>query len=131
MSSNIEIIRASYAAFHRRDIDGVLAALAPDVLWTHPDGMKELGLGGTKHGHDEVLDFIRHVPTHFAEITLDPQEFVESGDRIVVLGTRKVTSVAGRTAILRFVHAWRFAAGRAIDFEDYFDTAEMIRLVTG
>lgn len=130
MSTNIEAVRASYEAFHRRDLNGMLATLAPDVLWTHPDGMSELGLGGTKKGHAEVVAFIRHVPIHFAEISLDPQEFIESGDRIIVFGTRRVTAVGGRSATFRFVHSWRFADGKAIAFEDYFDTIEMIRLVS-
>jgi|SRR3954452_7569347 ketosteroid isomerase-like protein len=130
MSTNIETVRASYEAFHRRDLPGVLAALAPTVLWTHPDGMSAFGLGGTKRGHDEVVAFIKHVPTYIAQMSLEPQEFIESGDRIVVFGTRRVTAVSGRGATLRFVHSWRFADGKAIAFEDYFDTAEMIRLIS-
>ncbi|WP_036259679.1 nuclear transport factor 2 family protein [Methylocapsa aurea] len=131
MPTNIETVRASYEAFHRRDLPGVLAALADDVAWTHPDGMNVLGLGGTKRGHDEVVAFIRHVPTHYAEIRLSPEEFIESGDRIVVFGSRRVTGVSGASAVLRFVHSWTFSGGKAATFEDYFDTVEMIRLVTG
>lgn len=129
MSANIDAVRASYEAFHRKDIAGVLAALAPDVLWTHPDGMNEFGLGGAKRGHEEVIAFIRHVPTYIAEMRLDAQEFIESGDRIVVFGSRRVTAANGRRATLRFVHSWRFADGKAVAFEDYFDTAELIRLI--
>lgn len=87
MSNNMQTVRESYEAFHRRDLPGVLAALAPD-------------------------------------------EFIESGERIVVLGTRRVTAVNGRSATLKFVHVWRFENGRAVTFEDHFDTAEMIRLIT-
>jgi len=130
MSTNIQTVRASYDAFHRRDLPGVLAALAPDVQWTHPDGMSPFGLGGTKKGHDEVVTFIKHVPTHVAEMKLDPQEFIESGDRVVVFGSRHVTAVSGRSATMKFVHSWTFANGKAITFEDYFDTAEMIRLIS-
>ncbi|KVP02668.1 DUF4440 domain-containing protein [Burkholderia ubonensis] len=129
MSINMQTVRESYEAFHRRDLPGVLAALAPDVRWTHPDGMSPYGLGGTKRGHDEVIAFIRHVPTHIAEMRIAPNEFIESGERIVVLGTRRVTAANGRSATLKFVHVWRFENGRAITFEDHFDTAEMIKLI--
>ena len=37
-----------YATFNRRDIDGVLALMRPDVDW--PNGME----GGRVHGYDEV-----------------------------------------------------------------------------
>ncbi|AJX34238.1 nuclear transport factor 2 family protein [Burkholderia oklahomensis] len=129
MSTNLQTVRASYEAFHNRDLPGVLAALAPDVLWTHPDGMSPYGLGGTKKGHDEVIAFIKHVPTHIAEMRLAPEEFIESGDRIVVLGTRRVTAASGRSGTLKFVHVWKFANGKAVTFEDHFDTAEMINLI--
>jgi ketosteroid isomerase-like protein len=129
MASNLDTVRASYDAFHRRDVDGILAALAPDVRWTHPDGMSPFGLGGTKNGHAEVVDFLKQAPKHVAELKLEPEEFLESGDRIVVFGRRRVTGHTGRSAVLRFVHSWRFDAGRATDFEDYFDTAEFIGVI--
>jgi ketosteroid isomerase-like protein len=40
-----------YAAFNRRDVDAVLAALAPDVVW--PNGWE----GGVLHGPDAVRDY--------------------------------------------------------------------------
>lgn len=40
--------RGLYDAFNRRDVDGVLAAMVPDVDW--PNGME----GGRVHGHDAV-----------------------------------------------------------------------------
>lgn len=131
MSSHIETILASYDAFHRRDLPGVLAALAPDVEWTHPEGMHAIGLGGTKRGHDEVIAFIRRVPTYIAKMELQPQEFIESGERVVVFGTRRVTAVSGRTVTLKFVHSWRFSGSRATAFEDFFDTAQLLSLLSG
>src|SRR5690349_21009983 len=44
-------IHAAYEAFNRRDIDGVLAELTPDVAWAN--GMD----GGFVHGHDAVRDY--------------------------------------------------------------------------
>lgn len=43
-----ELIRSAYAAFNRRDIDGALAAMVPDVDWAN--GWE----GGRVHGHDGV-----------------------------------------------------------------------------
>ena len=40
-----------YAAFNRRDIDGVLASMHPEVLW--PNGWQ----GGYVCGHDAVRDY--------------------------------------------------------------------------
>jgi ketosteroid isomerase-like protein len=48
MQSKRDLLKAAYAAFNKRDIDGVLALMRPDVDW--PNGME----GGRVHGHDEV-----------------------------------------------------------------------------
>ncbi|HKW89225.1 MAG TPA: nuclear transport factor 2 family protein [Candidatus Acidoferrales bacterium] len=48
MQSKQELLKALYAAFNKRDIDGVLAWMRPDVDW--PNGME----GGRVQGWDEV-----------------------------------------------------------------------------
>jgi hypothetical protein len=53
MQSRRELLTAVYAAFNRRDIEGVLAWMRPDVDW--PNGME----GGRVHGHDEVRAYWR------------------------------------------------------------------------
>ncbi|MEV0598708.1 nuclear transport factor 2 family protein [Streptomyces sp. NPDC050315] len=123
-------IRSAYDAFHRRDIDAILSCFDPAVVWVHPDGMREVGLGGPKYGHDGMREFLAQVPNVLGGMVLYPHEFLVDGNRVIVLGTREVTSRDGRTATLRFVHSWTLGAdGLAVHFEDYFDTAEMLRLI--
>ena len=47
-SSQIELLRAAYAAFNARDIDAALALMTPDVMW--PRAFK----GGFVRGPEEV-----------------------------------------------------------------------------
>ncbi|WP_063729080.1 nuclear transport factor 2 family protein [Streptomyces sp. RTd22] len=123
-------IRAAYEAFHRRDIDAVLSCFAPEVVWVHPDGMREVGLGGPEHGHDGMRKFLARVPHVLGGMTLAPHEFLVDGDRVMVLGEREVTSRDGRKATLRFVPSWTLGKdGLAVHFEDCFDTVEMFRLI--
>ncbi|MFI1929087.1 nuclear transport factor 2 family protein [Streptomyces sp. NPDC020330] len=128
-AANVDVIRAAYGAFHSQDVDALLKTLAPDIEWVHPEGMADHGLGGTRHGHSGVLAFLRHVPGVIGGMRLEPQEFVASGDRVIVLGTRQVTSLYGRTATLRFVHSWTLRDGRAVRMEDVFDTVAFRRLI--
>ena len=62
-----------YERFNARDIDAVLAHLAPDVDW--PNGWE----GGYVRGHDEVRDYWTR---QWAEIdgTVTPQEFSTEPD---------------------------------------------------
>lgn len=60
---------------------------------------------------------------------LNPEEFIESGDRIIVFGTRDITSLNGHTQTLRFVHSWTMYQGKATRMEDIFDTVLLHRLI--
>ncbi len=51
MSSNAEFLRQVYQRFNARDIDAVLAALHPDVMWAN--GME----GGHVHGREAVRSY--------------------------------------------------------------------------
>ncbi|MGI8312571.1 nuclear transport factor 2 family protein [Saccharopolyspora hattusasensis] len=127
--TNVETVQAAYRAFHDHDVEALLATLAPDVAWVHPDGMDTYGLGGTKKGHAGVKEFLAHVPTVLSGMRLEPIEIIESGDRIVVFGVRHITSRGGRTETHQFVHSWTLREGKATSMEDIFDTVLLHRLI--
>ncbi|HEY0700660.1 MAG TPA: nuclear transport factor 2 family protein [Micromonospora sp.] len=127
--SNLHLVHAVYQAMEARDVDALLAVLSEDVEWIHPEGMREYGLGGTKVGHAGVREFLAHSRTVVGGMRLHPTEFVQSGDRVVVFGTRDVTSRSGHTETLDFVHSWTFRDGRAVRMEAIFDTVVLHRLI--
>ncbi|MFJ3793060.1 nuclear transport factor 2 family protein [Kitasatospora sp. NPDC090091] len=128
---NLAVVRAAYRAFHDRDLAALLATMDPGIEWVHPDGLAPYGLGGTKLGHAGVREFLAKVPTVLGGMRLEPQEFIRSGDRVVVFGVRAVTSLSGRTETLSFVHSWTFRDGRAVRMEDIFDTVVFAGLIDG
>ncbi|MEU2024099.1 nuclear transport factor 2 family protein [Streptomyces sp. NPDC016469] len=123
------LVGRAYRAFAARDVGALLDTLDPDVEWVHPEGMAVYGLGGTRHGHAGVKEFLAHVPTVLGGMRLRPHEFVGSGERLVVFGTREVTSRRGRTETMSFVHSWTLRDGRAVRMEDIFDTVLFHRLI--
>ncbi|MFD7257526.1 nuclear transport factor 2 family protein [Streptomyces sp. NPDC059874] len=129
IDDNLALIRRAYRAFHERDVAGLLDTLDPQVEWVHPDGMADYGLGGTKHGHAGVREFLSRVPAVLGGMRLEPQEFVAADDRVVVFGVRQVTSVRGTTETLPFIHSWTLRDGIAVRMEDIFDTVVFQRLI--
>ncbi|WP_031069295.1 nuclear transport factor 2 family protein [Streptomyces sp. NRRL S-118] len=119
----------AYRAFHDRDVAALLDTLDPQVEWVHPDGMAAYGLGGTRHGHAGVREFLSRVPQVLGGMRLEPREYVVSGDRVVVFGVRQVTSLRGTTRTLPFVHSWTLRGGVAVRMEDVFDTVALQRLI--
>ncbi|MFI6108987.1 nuclear transport factor 2 family protein [Streptomyces sp. NPDC051310] len=126
---HLALIERAYRAFHDRDVAALLATLDPRVEWVHPEGMAEYGLGGTRHGHAGVREFLSRVPEVLGGMRLEPQEYVVSGDRVVVFGVRRVTSLSGTTRTLSFVHSWTLRGGVAVRMEDVFDTVVLHRLI--
>lgn len=90
MSVEIEqLFRYIYAAFNRREIDTVLAAMHPDVDW--PNGWE----GGRVHGHEAVRDYWTR---QFKAVSsnVEPQGFrTEEDSRIVVTVHQVVHDMEG------------------------------------
>ena len=91
MSAETEqFLRRIYAAFNRREIDTVLAAMHPDVDW--PNGWE----GGRVHGHAAVRDYWTR---QFKAVSsnVEPQGFRTDEDgRIVITVHQVVHDLAGR-----------------------------------
>ena len=97
------LLRELYAAFNRRDIDHVLAAMHPDVLW--PNGWE----GGYVRGHAGVRDYWTR---QWAEIdpVVTPTAFAQEADgRVRVTIHSLVRDRAGQVLAERAVeHVYTF-----------------------
>lgn len=121
MSRNLDAVRASYAASARGDIDGLVAVLAPDARWTEMAGFP---YGGTYVGADDVVAGVfRRIGEEWDNYQAVPEQFVDGGDVIVVVGTYSGTYRAtGRSMTARFTHVWHCEEGTAVAFEQFTDT---------
>jgi len=72
------VLQALYGAFNARDLDTLLAALAPDVDW--PNGWE----GGREHGHDAVRAYWER---QWAAIdpTVEPQAFTPEAPGVIAV----------------------------------------------
>jgi uncharacterized protein len=121
-ADNVQVLRAGYAAFARQDIPAVLAVFDEDISWTAPDSVPT---GGTFHGHDGVLGFFGSLTEHFESMSVEPQEFIDAGDTVVVIVRDRVTGPGG-TADASAAHVWRMRDGKAVSFTEFGDTARML-----
>jgi ketosteroid isomerase-like protein len=77
---NVEMAKAFIAAYNRRDFDAALENFDPQVEWILP----ALQSADSCVGTDGVLRFWEGLDETFEHLTLDPQEFVDAGDRVAV-----------------------------------------------
>jgi ketosteroid isomerase-like protein len=123
-AENVQVLRGAYAAFMRHDIDGVLAALDEDVEWTTP---MILPSGGTYRGHAGVEALFGALAEVWQEMSVEPEEFIDAGDTIVVV-VRERAAGAERSTDTQAIHIWRMRDGRATSFVEYMSTARMGRV---
>jgi uncharacterized protein len=121
MSEEIEALRRIYAAVQRKDTDELRRSVTHDIEWTLPDAVP---WGGTHHGHLGITSFTDIYEQYVDGLWADPDEYLEAGDRILVLG--RVSGRAhssGRTFEVPFAHVWGLTDGMPSSFHGYYDSA--------
>ena len=82
-ASEVELLRAAYAAFNARDIDTALALMTPDVAW--PRAFK----GGFVRGHEEVRAYWREQCSEI-DPHVEPMAFHSEGVKQVLVDVHQV-----------------------------------------
>jgi len=116
---NVEALTRGYAAVNRGDVDGLLAAVHPDVEFTSLIAEAE---GETFRGPDGVRRWWKEVVLPLGGLHGEPKEIRDLGDIVVarVLGTYHPMGVEVRQTVWNVV---RFRDGKAIGWQ-FFRTEE-------
>jgi uncharacterized protein len=121
--SNVDIVRRSYDAFSRHDMDGVMGDMHPEIVWDQAQGLPH---GGTYRGLGEVKRNIFDPLDEqwWDEFSADPDEFLDAGRNVVVVGRYRGTAKGTSKQLdVPFVHIWTVEGNKAIRFRQYLDTA--------
>ncbi len=86
--SNVEVVKAAYAAFGAGDIQKLLSLMTSDIVWEFP-ASKVIPWAGTFKGPAEVGRFFAALMEHGEPEAFEPLSFVASDDRVVVLGPER------------------------------------------
>lgn len=126
--SSLEIVQKVYGDFLTGDIESVMAALDPEVEWIEGD-IEGLPYAGAHHGPEAVLQNVFTViPTTYDSFELAPEEWVDGGDTVVMLG-RVTTRKEGREATSRTAQVLKVRDGRIVRFESFQDTHATARVL--
>lgn len=100
----IETLHAGYEAFNLGDWEAVFQAAPPDFELVTADRVTS---PGTYRGREEARRFFEDLFEPFEEVVIEPEEFLESGDRIVVLLVVR-SRPRGSSAVVanRIGHLW-------------------------
>ena len=113
---DIETVRSLYDAFNRRDVDGLIATLDPEMEW-HPL-LGELG-GGVYRGHDGVRRLVSEINDTWEEFRVELEDVVDAGEVMFVFsrshGRGRSSGLEANVAFITVmeIREGRFLRGRS------------------
>jgi uncharacterized protein len=125
MSENTDVLQRGYDAFNSGDAEALGSVFAEDVRWEGTNHDRVPG-AGTYDGRDQALAALGEATGAFESVQTTPDEWVEQGDTVVVLGHTEAKTKSGNDVKVPFVHVWRMADGKVKRGQLLTDTAVIL-----
>ena len=124
---NVESFERGTEAYNRRDVDGLLETLDPEVEWHSALLIPFGGAATVSRGHDGVRELLAEVYEALADIHLDYSEIRDLGDRIVGIGhIRTRGKQSGAVTEMAFGTVTDMKDGKGIRIWTYLDPEEAL-----
>jgi uncharacterized protein len=130
VSENVDVLKRGYDAFNEGDQETLAGVFAEDVRWEGSDDDRVPG-AGTFDGRDDALSALGEAAGAFDSIKSQPDEFIEQGDTVVVLGHTEGRTGSGTDVKVPFVHVWRMESGTIKRGQLLTDTAVILGALGG
>ena len=113
----------AYEAFTKGDLETLKEGFAEDAEWLTSD---ELPLGGVTRGRDAIMANFAQTPNYWSNFVVEPSEFIEAGDTVIVRGTQRATGKGGSFEA-PFLHLMEYRDGKVVRGEFYGDSAKALK----
>src|ERR1044071_9329021 len=124
---NENIVKECYAAYLRADLEAVLENCSEDTEWLAIGPPERLPYAGIHRGREQVARYFAILDDKEESNHLMPQEFVTTGDKVIVFGNyRARVNATGLRFETDFVHVFTLRDGKITNFRDYYDTAAAV-----
>jgi uncharacterized protein len=124
--SNVDTARSAYEAFGRGDLAALQDDFAEDAVWYTSE---ELPLGGETRGREAIIANFAQIPDYWSSFSVEPSEFIDAGDTVVVLGTQRAGNDKGSFES-PFVHVMKYDGdGKLVRGEFHADSAKAVKLL--
>ncbi len=118
---NVESSRRVWERFLAGDMDGTLASFDPEVEVHDPPNLPDAGV---YHGHQGYLKQRENFDQAFSELSYEPLEFIDAGDRVVdVIKARGVAKIGGLEGEFTYAQIDTWRDGKAVKIQ-YFNGRE-------
>jgi ketosteroid isomerase-like protein len=121
-AENVEAVKGAYEAFGSGDLETLSGMFAEDAVWVTSD---VLPLGGTTSGREAIIGNFAQIPSYWTEFSVDPEEFLDAGDYVVVRGTQRASGEGGSFEA-PFAHLLKVSDGKLARGEFHGDSAKAL-----
>jgi uncharacterized protein len=121
---DVDSVKAAYDAFTSGDIEGAAQNFSDDVEWWSSE---EVEPGGLLKGKQAVLEAWSKIPENWEEFTVQPSDFIDAGDKVIVLGTQRATAKNGKSFESRYAHVLWSSGGQVSRAEFHGDSAKGLK----
>jgi ketosteroid isomerase-like protein len=123
---NVDKLEWFYEAFNAQDVEPLLAFVDPEFVYRTRDEFP----GGGSYDLKGALDRISALRELFDELRWEPQEFIDVGERTVVV-VRQIAHGRASGVMLdgSIVHVWLLQGGRAKELRVYSKRSQALEAV--
>lgn len=129
---NVALIKSLYDAFARGDVPAVLAAMDPQIVWNEAENSPY----ADKNPYVGPAAVLEGVFARFAGewdgFSVALEEALDAGDAVVTTGRYGgAYKKTGKGNHAQFAHIWKLRGGKVVRFQQYTDTAQAAKAVSG
>lgn len=121
--SNADAAKTAYQAFSSGDFEALATGYAEDAEWVTSD---ELPLGGVTRGRDAIMANFAQIPNYWSSFSVEPSEFIDAGDKVIVRGTQRATGKGGSFEA-PFMQLLEYRDGKLVRGEFHADSAKALK----
>jgi uncharacterized protein len=122
---NMALVRESYEAFERRDLDGLLGRFPADIEVHDPPEMADSAI---HRGRDAIRADWEHTFEAFEDFRVEVEEQYDAGEELVVFVRYSGRARAsGAVVDAPLAHVWTFDEGRPIRLRQFLDRAAALK----
>ncbi|MGI8732790.1 MAG: nuclear transport factor 2 family protein [Pyrinomonadaceae bacterium] len=128
--TNVEIVRGIYESFEKGDVPKVMGQLDQNVEWNEAENFIYADRNPYLGPQAVFEGVFMRLGTEWEGFTVTTEEWLDAGNRLVVLGIYEGTHKAtGKRVRAQFAHVWSLKEGRVVRFQQYTDTKQFADVV--
>ena len=129
---NVGLIRSLYEAFGRGDVPTVLAAMDPAIVWNEAENFPYADKNPYV-GPNAVLEGVfARLGGEWDGFKVALEEVHDAGDTVVATGRYGgAYKKTGKSIHAQFAHVWKLRGGKIVKVQQYTDTLQATKAVSG